>query len=118
LGQITSRARLYDEIAGSGEALADLIHRPIRFFAFPYGQPANLSCDALEVAHEAGYQAVCTAYGGYNRPGGDPFQIQRVHGDPDMIRFQNWMTVDPRKWQLHPPYAAAPSKPPTTVREA
>lgn len=118
LGQITCRATLYDEIAGSGEALADLIHRPIRFFAFPYGQPSNLSFDAMEVALDAGFQAVCSAYGGYNRPGGDGFHLQRVHGDPDMIRFQNWMTVDPRKWHLHPPYASSAMASRQPVKEA
>jgi hypothetical protein len=37
---------------------------------------------------------VCSAYGGYNRPGDDPFHIHRIHADPRWSRFCNWMTAD------------------------
>ncbi|MCA9150228.1 MAG: polysaccharide deacetylase family protein [Planctomycetales bacterium] len=108
LGRIKGSAELYDEIAGSGDDLADWLARPIRFFAFPFGLPGNLSPSALHVAQQAGYQAVCTAYGGYNLPGQNAFQILRFHADPDMWRFKNWMSVDPRKYRLHRPLDWSP----------
>jgi hypothetical protein len=49
------------------------------------------------LAKEAGYRGICSAYGGYNFPGDDPFHLQRFHADPEWIRWINWMTVDPRK---------------------
>jgi hypothetical protein len=49
------------------------------------------------MAYDAGYEAVCSAYGGFNFPGDDAFHLQRIHGDADMIRLKNWTTVDPRK---------------------
>lgn len=103
LGTVTHPARIYDEIVGSGEDLADWISRPVRYFAFPYGMPQNISLAALRVAREAGYQSVCSAYGGYNFPGQDPFQILRFHGDPDMWRFKNWIRIDQRKVRMHQP---------------
>jgi hypothetical protein len=49
------------------------------------------------MAKQAGYEGVCSAYGGYNFPGDDAFHLQRIHGDDDMLRMKNWLSVDPRK---------------------
>ena len=54
-------------------------------------------CRVFQLAREAGFAGVCSAYGGYNVPGDDPFHLQRIHADPDIIRLKNWLTVDPRK---------------------
>ena len=53
------------------------------------------------MAYEAGYRGVCSAYGGYNFPGDDPFHLKRFHADEQFIRFKNWMTIDPRKLRMH-----------------
>jgi hypothetical protein len=53
--------------------------------------------EAFQVARSAGYQAVCSAYGGYNFPGDDSFHLRRIHADNEMIRLRNWLTLDPRK---------------------
>lgn len=103
LGRVMDERSLRDEIRGSGDELQRMTGKPVRFFAFPYGQVQNMSAQAFQVARQAGYWAVCSAYGGYNWPGGDPFHLQRIHGDPEMVRFRNWMSVDPRKNVLHPP---------------
>lgn len=103
LGRVTDERSLRDEICGSRDDLAQITGRPVRFFAFPYGQIQNMSPLAFQVARQAGYWAVCSAYGGYNWPGSDPFHFQRIHGDPEMVRFRNWLTVDPRKNAMHPP---------------
>jgi len=97
LGRIEDVERLEDEIIGSRDELAELIERPIRYFAFPYGQHWNLQPAAFQIAHDAGFEGVCSAYGGYNFPGDDAFHVQRIHGDEESIRLKNWLTVDPRK---------------------
>ena len=97
LGQIDDEQALFDEIVGSKRDLEDSLGCPIRYFAFPFGMPENLSTTAFRVAFEAGLWGVCSAYGGYNLPGDDSFHIQRIHGDPEWSRFRNWLTVDPRK---------------------
>jgi peptidoglycan/xylan/chitin deacetylase (PgdA/CDA1 family) len=97
LGRVDDPRRLYDEVVAAGAELQAVLGRPVRYFAFPYGQHWNLSAAAFELAYEAGYEAVCSAYGGYNFPGDDAFHLQRIAVDGDLIRLQNWLTLDPRK---------------------
>ncbi len=97
LGRVADPDRLFDEVVTAGTDLANLIERPVRYFAFPYGLPQHLNRVAFQLAWDAGYLGVCSAYGGYNFPGDDPFHIRRFHADPVWIRWKNWLTVDPRK---------------------
>ncbi len=97
LSQIESVDVLRDEIAGSRWDLHRLTDKPIRYFAFPFGQREHLSQQAFQVAYEAGYSGVCSAYGGVNPPAADPFHIERLHGDPELARIRNWLTLDPRR---------------------
>ena len=97
IAKITDQEQLYSEVVTSGRRLQAVLGRPVRYFAFPFGLHANLSTAAFEMARDAGYEAVCSAYGGYNFPGDDPFHLQRIHGDEELIRLKNRATVDPRK---------------------
>jgi peptidoglycan/xylan/chitin deacetylase (PgdA/CDA1 family) len=119
LGKIKNDVELYDELAGSKEDLESIAGRPVRYFAFPFGQRRNLNAAAFQLAKEVGFDGVCSAYGGYNFAGDDPFHLQRIHVDDDLIRLQNWVTVDSRKlkkteryeYQSHPtrePFEAVP----------
>ncbi len=96
LGRVTDQRQLYREVVTAGRELEQLVGCPVRYFAFPLGRLANLNAQAFQMARDAGYQAVCSAYGGYNLPGGDSFHIRRVCVD-DMIRLKNRSTIDPRK---------------------
>jgi peptidoglycan/xylan/chitin deacetylase (PgdA/CDA1 family) len=98
---VVSSDEILDEIVGSKHDLEQALEREIRYFAFPYGQPADLSTAAFEIAYNAGYQGVCSAHGGYNFPGDDPFYLRRIHADCELVRVKNWLTVDPRKLR-HP----------------
>jgi peptidoglycan/xylan/chitin deacetylase (PgdA/CDA1 family) len=97
LGRLTSRRELRREIVLAGQELGDLLGRRVRYFAFPFGLRDNLSQAAFAMAHEAGYEAACSAYGGYNYPGDDGFHLQRIPTDSCTIRLRNVATVDPRK---------------------
>ncbi|QEG01743.1 Polysaccharide deacetylase [Stieleria maiorica] len=97
VGAIADAATMVDEIVTATEELGRLVDRPIRYFAFPYGQTNNLSAAAVHLAGEQGLRGVCSAYGAYNFPGADPFHIQRFHADPEFIRLKNWVTIDRRK---------------------
>ena len=94
-GQITDRATLHDELVAARDDLARAIRQPIHYFAFPFGCPQNLSVEAFELAREAGYEGVLSAYGGYNFPGGDPFHLQRRGAEGPLLRLKNWTTFDP-----------------------
>lgn len=97
LGAMTDQDRLRDEVVVAGEELQAALGRPVRYFAFPYGLHANLNATAFQMAYEAGYEAVCSAYGGFNFPGDDAFHLQRIHADGGLLPLKNWLTVDPRK---------------------
>ena len=97
IGQVSSAETLVDEIVTASKELSALISQPIRYFAFPFGQPENMSAAAVHLAKRHGFNGVCSAYGAYNFPGTDPFHIQRIHGDPEFIRLKNWLTLDARK---------------------
>jgi peptidoglycan/xylan/chitin deacetylase (PgdA/CDA1 family) len=97
---------LVDEIVGAKHDLESVLHREIRYFAFPFGQRADLSTEAFQIAYSAGFQGVCSAYGDYNFPGDDWFHLRRIHADPELIRMKNWLTIDPRKLRGDKPFEA------------
>jgi peptidoglycan/xylan/chitin deacetylase (PgdA/CDA1 family) len=97
LGANLTCEEMVDEIVGSKRELETAIGCNVRYFAFPYGKHENLSAAAFRIAFEAGFEGVCSAYGGYNFPGNDAFHLRRFHADSEFIRFKNWLTVDPRK---------------------
>lgn len=97
LGQVTDEHLLRDEIVGAKEDLEAITGESVRYFSFPFGLQQNMSPTAFAIAHEAGFAGVCSGYGSYNLPGDDPFHLQRIHADPQMIRLKNWLTVDQRK---------------------
>jgi peptidoglycan/xylan/chitin deacetylase (PgdA/CDA1 family) len=97
LGRIADPRRLRYEICTAKDDLEAAIGQPVRYFAFPFGRYENLNATAFNLAKQAGYAGVCSAYGGYNFPGDDPFHIQRIPADNAMIRLKNWVTQDPRR---------------------
>ena len=97
LGPITNLRLLCYEMVTAREDLQAAVGRPVRYFAFPFGQHVNMNAAAFALAKEVGYAGVCSAYGGYNFPGDDPFHLQRIPVDDDMIRLKNWVTMDRRK---------------------
>lgn len=113
LGEVAAEATLRDELIGSKHELETIIGRPVRYFAFPFGTPKQLTAPAIAILREAGYQAICSAFGGYNFPGDDPFHVQRIHGDNEMPRFKNWATMDPRKTGIRLPLPEHSAEPVT-----
>lgn len=96
LGKITDERILIDEVITASLELESAIGRKVRYFAFPYGLTPNLNPKVFGMLRAAGFLGVCSAYGGWNEIGEDPFHIQRLHGDPNFERIKNWLTFDPR----------------------
>lgn len=103
LGRLTGEP-LRKEIVDSKREIERITGQPVRYMAFPYGLHCNLSKGAFHLAREAGYLGVCSAYGGYNFPGSDPFHLQRFHADCEFVRFRTWLGVDRRKRRLVQPF--------------
>lgn len=91
-----SEADLIREIGESKIALEDVIGRPVRSLTVPFGQPPQMTRPVFHIARKAGYECVCSAYGGYNVPGRHYYHIRRFHGDDSLLRLVNRVTVDPR----------------------
>jgi peptidoglycan/xylan/chitin deacetylase (PgdA/CDA1 family) len=66
------------ELRDSKAQLEDLLAKPVRFFAYPYGSFDNRARDAVE---SAGYRAACSTIQGKNRAGADRFVLRRVSVD-------------------------------------
>jgi peptidoglycan/xylan/chitin deacetylase (PgdA/CDA1 family) len=112
LGAIFDPVRLHDEVVGARDDLQAELGIRIRYFAYPYGMRPNLSREVFQLAHDADYEAACSAYGGLNFPGDDAFHIQRLHGDLSMARFKNNLTFDPRKLHIERYPYLSPEKTP------
>ncbi len=91
-----------EEIIGAKDELEQMIGKRVRYFAFPFGSPHQLTQMAIETVHEAGFEGFCSAYGGYNLVGRDSFHIRRCHGDPQFSRLVNWLSFDPKKLRREP----------------
>ena len=96
LGAIHDPEKLIDEVIWSTREMEQLVEQKIRYFAFPFGQRENLNPVVFNLLKEHGFHGVCSAYGGFNKVGGDEFHLQRIHGDPSMARMKNWLTYDHR----------------------
>jgi peptidoglycan/xylan/chitin deacetylase (PgdA/CDA1 family) len=63
----SDRLRLETEIIGSRQDLEMRLGHPCSFFAFPFGKPANISPEAMQIAAST-YPIVLSSYGGENLP--------------------------------------------------
>ena len=93
-GKIQCHELLRDEVIDSAKELGEIIGRPVKYFAFPFGQPENLNKSGFRLCRAHDFQGVCSAYGGVNMIGGDAFHLRRIHGDPSMARLKNWLSFD------------------------
>jgi peptidoglycan/xylan/chitin deacetylase (PgdA/CDA1 family) len=102
LGAIRDEAAIRREVVDSKTDMEQFLGRPVRYFAFPFGQRKNLNRRAFELGKQAGYRGMCSAYGGYNEIGGDAFHLQRFHGDPELDYLRCWLDFDPRVRRRRP----------------
>jgi peptidoglycan/xylan/chitin deacetylase (PgdA/CDA1 family) len=100
LGNVINEEQLYQEVVVSGQELVEALGHKMRYFAFPFGLYHNLNANAFALGKQCGYQAMCSAYGGFNFPGDDAFHLQRIMVDQSTIRLKNWATLDPRKLRM------------------
>lgn len=100
--RVFDHAEVRREICDAKDELEQLIGKPVRYFAFPFGLPQQLTQMAIEMVAAAGFDGFCSAFGAYNLVGRDAFHIRRIHGDPEFCRFKNWLSFDPRKINAEP----------------
>ena len=72
-----------EEIVESADDLESRIHRPIRWFAFPFGDVASIDASALEMIGRR-YVYCCSGVAGSNDALTDPLSIFRANIDLDL----------------------------------
>jgi peptidoglycan/xylan/chitin deacetylase (PgdA/CDA1 family) len=81
LGQI-SGVDARDEIVGSKVELERQLGAPVELFAYPYGGRDNLTESNRQQVRAAGFRCCCSAAGGINASGTDPFLLRRIPISP------------------------------------
>ena len=71
----TDQKKLEEEIVGSKNLMERRLEKPVRFFAFPFGDRCNVSSEAMRLAASV-YPHVLSDFGGENLPDGG---INRRH---------------------------------------
>jgi peptidoglycan/xylan/chitin deacetylase (PgdA/CDA1 family) len=83
-----SEKRLEEEIAGSKKVIEERLQVPVRHFAYPFGQLAEIGDPAKAAVERAGFETAATTVWGYNRSDDNPFELKRFTPfDPDTGLF-------------------------------
>jgi peptidoglycan/xylan/chitin deacetylase (PgdA/CDA1 family) len=94
LGRVTDRDVARTEIAADRARLEDWLGSPVRWFAYPFGGPRNVSRTARAVVEDVGMSAAFTLIPGWWEPtAGDRFRIGRDGLDPSLpyAVWQAWL---------------------------
>jgi len=66
------------EVLGSVQRLTEIVGRPVKTFAYPYGSPRAVDVGAQRLVREAGCELACSTDVGVARPGRRRFRLPRV----------------------------------------
>lgn len=81
LGRV-SGAEARGEILGSRCDVEEQIGEPVELFAYPFGGRDNLTEENRQLVRAAGFRCCCSATGGINAAGADPFRLCRIPISP------------------------------------
>lgn len=74
---LVSRDEAERELVESKRTLEERVEQPCRLFAYPFGGKANWKPEWTDLAVRAGYLGAVSAYGGFVRPGANPYLLPR-----------------------------------------
>ena len=82
-----------DEVLGARLELERRLGARVESFAYPYGGRKNVTDANRQVVKSAGFRCCCSAFGGVNPAGTDPFFLRRVpvsscHTSPHQFGFE------------------------------
>lgn len=78
------------EVRESRRILEEILDRPVRSFAYPFGGPGDITPAVLREIHIAGYDVIASAYGGVNEGRLNPINVLRTGVDEsfDTLRLR------------------------------
>jgi peptidoglycan/xylan/chitin deacetylase (PgdA/CDA1 family) len=92
LGLECSRAAMREEIEPDRDRLQEWTGTAVRWFAFPFGQPQNLSEQATAVLREVGFRGALTTIPGLIKESKSEFELRREPIDTSASRLE-WSAV-------------------------
>ena len=96
IGRLHNPRKLHDEVVGSGQTCSKRLGRPVRYFAFPFGQPTNMNAAAFHLAQNMATRRFAPPMAATTFPATIRSIFSGSYPD-NMLRLKNWLTVDPRK---------------------
>jgi peptidoglycan/xylan/chitin deacetylase (PgdA/CDA1 family) len=82
------RSEMVGELTESKAILQEILGRPVRFLAYPFGERNDFNDVTKEVARDAGYDAAFAAYRGVVNENTDMFAAPRIPTHEDLSRFK------------------------------
>lgn len=67
-----------EELRESKQILELRLGKPVKDFAYPFGQPADCGSDVEDLLRHCGYRSAVTTSRGINSPSSDPYRLLRV----------------------------------------
>jgi peptidoglycan/xylan/chitin deacetylase (PgdA/CDA1 family) len=88
LTHLAGKAQIEQEIRGSKDRIEAVLDRPISHFAFPNGQPQDISDQVLQVVRDTGFQTAVTTSCGQVHRGDNPYLLKRIACEAAMPDYQ------------------------------
>ena len=84
------------EIAESKRSLEEILNRPVRSFAYPFGGKRDYTAASVSAVRDAGFDSACSNYPGLVRKGTDCFELPRIlvrnwNGDEFSRLMRDWL---------------------------
>lgn len=88
-----SESQTESELRESKESLEHHLQKPVRYFAFPYGQRKDFGCATPDLLQELGFKAAFTTLWKRNNLRENPYRLRRVEVKPtdSMEDFQCYL---------------------------
>jgi len=90
LARLGGEKEVYEEIVGSRDRIQAELNEPVLHFAYPNGQPQDLSPIIVKTVSDAGFRTAVTTVAGQVFPTDNPFLLRRVSAGVELPlhRFQ------------------------------
>lgn len=87
LSRVETEEELKDEVEGSRDRIAKELGKPPSSFCYPNGREMDVGSRVQEIVKNAGFQCAVSTMNGLNRPGINPFMMNRLGLDPSEPYF-------------------------------
>jgi peptidoglycan/xylan/chitin deacetylase (PgdA/CDA1 family) len=85
------------ELEQSRAQLEELLEKPVKTFAYPFGGQTDYTAETIRILRETGYDCACSYFSGVVRARTDRYQLPRIQvrdwdGD-ELARLLRWLAL-------------------------